>query len=431
MMKENCQNHCLMNKWLGNIALALIVGLLTFSCSAPKETVNNYAYIYQKNEQSLFPDYVVYHSSKDSTTIYFKIESSQLLFTKKVDDSLFHSDLVFQYKLFNDFEKKTITDSNTVVLHATGKNGQNKHLYGAIKIKAPFGNNYVFSAKVTEPLRGNIGTTLIEINKKDEQNRQNFLLLNENNLVSFKTSFDIGEKVIVKCKQPLEAINCRFYSRDYPLPLPPFVTDNLFTDTYDADDVFTIEAMELGTFEVEIKTRGFYHLLTDTTQKTGVTLFSFDKNFPEVTSVNQMIECVRYLTSKNEFKSIEGSKTPKETLERFWLSLGGSTDRAKLLIKEYYNRVEQANRHFTSYTEGWKTDRGLIYIVYGPPNTIYKNNMVETWVYGEEGNIMTISMQFQKVKNPFTENDFVLDRNPLLKSSWYRSIDSWRQGKVY
>jgi GWxTD domain-containing protein len=39
---------------------------------------------------------------------------------------------------------------------------------------------------------------------------------------------------------------------------------------------------------------------------------------------------------------------------------------------EHYRRIEFANKHFqtASGTPGWKTDRGHIYIVYGPPDEI-------------------------------------------------------------
>ena len=31
--------------------------------------------------------------------------------------------------------------------------------------------------------------------------------------------------------------------------------------------------------------------------------------------------------------------------------------------------------------EGWRTDRGLVHIIFGTPNSIYKNDDTETWIY--------------------------------------------------
>jgi hypothetical protein len=36
----------------------------------------------------------------------------------------------------------------------------------------------------------------------------------------------------------------------------------------------------------------------------------------------------------------------------------------------YYARVDYANKHFTRYREGWRTDMGLVFILLGPPSTV-------------------------------------------------------------
>ena len=56
-------------------------------------------------------------------------------------------------------------------------------------------------------------------------------------------------------------------------------------------------------------------------------------------------------------------------------------EQAKELIRIYYNRVFFSNYYFTSDREGWKTDSGMIFIVYGPPNTFYKSEDEEKWGY--------------------------------------------------
>jgi hypothetical protein len=97
------------------------------------------------------------------------------------------------------------------------------------------------------------------------------------------------------------------------------------------------------------------------------------------------------------------------------------------MIKLYYNRVMDANRFFTSYLEGWKTDRGIIYIIYGPPNVVYKGRNVEGWVYGEDKNMLSINFTFRKLDNPFTDNDYSLTRSPAYKDGWYIAVDNWRR----
>ncbi|HPC36262.1 MAG TPA: GWxTD domain-containing protein [Candidatus Marinimicrobia bacterium] len=59
------------------------------------------------------------------------------------------------------------------------------------------------------------------------------------------------------------------------------------------------------------------------------------------------------------------------------------------LMNEYYRRVAYANQNFSGYLEGWKTDMGMIYILFGPPNDIERHPFeiqtkpYEIWYYYE------------------------------------------------
>ncbi|MGH9583777.1 MAG: GWxTD domain-containing protein [Bryobacteraceae bacterium] len=50
--------------------------------------------------------------------------------------------------------------------------------------------------------------------------------------------------------------------------------------------------------------------------------------------------------------------------------------------KEHYRRRAFANRHFASSEPGWKTDRGHMYIVYGPPDEIDSHPKTAQRPYG-------------------------------------------------
>lgn len=55
--------------------------------------------------------------------------------------------------------------------------------------------------------------------------------------------------------------------------------------------------------------------------------------------------------------------------------------------ERYYRRVRYANKEFTQYKDGWKTDRGMIYILFGAPNQVFYSDFVsddinsQQWVY--------------------------------------------------
>ncbi len=93
--------------------------------------------------------------------------------------------------------------------------------------------------------------------------------------------------------------------------------------------------------------------------------------------------------------------------------------------------MNDANAHFSSYLEGWKTDRGMIYLIYGSPNTIYRTANTENWIYGDASNINSLQFMFVRVDNPFSDNDFSLERSGNYRQQWYMAVDVWRQGRAY
>ena len=103
---------------------------------------------------------------------------------------------------------------------------------------------------------------------------------------------------------------------------------------------------------------------------------------------------------KSIFELITANSFPtdkEKAFEQFWLKMAGTKERAKYVIAEYYKRVEKANVLFTSYKEGWKTDRGMLTIVMGMPNTVYKTTRGETWIYGSPHNMMmSLTFNFNK-----------------------------------
>lgn len=57
------------------------------------------------------------------------------------------------------------------------------------------------------------------------------------------------------------------------------------------------------------------------------------------------------------------------------------------LMEEYYSRVEYANKNFKHYIEGWKTDMGMVFIIFGSPNNVDRHPFdinskpYEVWYY--------------------------------------------------
>jgi GWxTD domain-containing protein len=86
-------------------------------------------------------------------------------------------------------------------------------------------------------------------------------------------------------------------------------------------------------------------------------------------------EDVAYIIADDEraaFKRLETDAERKEFIRQFWLRRDPTPGTEENEFKEeHYRRIAYANDHFDdSKLPGWKTDRGRIYIIYGPPNEI-------------------------------------------------------------
>ncbi len=87
-----------------------------------------------------------------------------------------------------------------------------------------------------------------------------------------------------------------------------------------------------------------------------------------------MNEDVVYIITDEEKKAFKQLRTDDERqtfVENFWARRDPTPDTEENEYKEeHYRRIAYANDHYASGIPGWKTDRGMIYIKYGPPDEI-------------------------------------------------------------
>jgi GWxTD domain-containing protein len=83
-------------------------------------------------------------------------------------------------------------------------------------------------------------------------------------------------------------------------------------------------------------------------------------------------EDVTYLITNDErraWKKLQTDAEREQFIEAFWRRRDPDPDtELNEYLEEHYERVAYANQHFASGIPGWKTDRGRIYIMYGPPH---------------------------------------------------------------
>ena len=112
-------------------------------------------------------------------------------------------------------------------------------------------------------------------------------------------------------------------------------------------------------------------------------------------------EDVSYIITDEEkkaFKRLNNDDEREQFIENFWLRRDPTPDTEENEYKEeHYRRIAYANEHFASGIPGWKTDRGRIYIVYGPPDEIESHASGGTYERPiEEGGGETSTYPFEK-----------------------------------
>jgi GWxTD domain-containing protein len=74
---------------------------------------------------------------------------------------------------------------------------------------------------------------------------------------------------------------------------------------------------------------------------------------------------------RSAFKRLSNDEERDQFIEQFWLRRDPTPDTIENEYKEeHYRRIAYANEHFAAGKPGWRTDRGRIYIMFGPPDEI-------------------------------------------------------------
>ncbi|HED06107.1 MAG TPA: GWxTD domain-containing protein [Ignavibacteria bacterium] len=127
---------------------------------------------------------------------------------------------------------------------------------------------------------------------------------------------------------------------------------------------------------------GNYKLSIDLKNKNNVLLASVQKRFfsqwvgvpSTVRDLGKAIKEMVYIASPSAIDSMQEAKTKDEKLKlflAFWKKIDPTPNtQNNPVFDEYFRRVAYANAHFTQYIKGWRTDRGMVFILLGPPNSV-------------------------------------------------------------
>jgi GWxTD domain-containing protein len=403
------------------------------ACDSPQGSSSsaNQAFLYNKNLGRLHPQFNIYHTSQSQSQLDFLLDASELLYMRHGADTMQRAQVLVQIILHSKLESKDIADSASARVSDVSDGKNDKFIHGTILFKALAPNTYSLEIVVADQNRKVSYRSFMQVDKSNASNAQNFLVLSDEGREYFSNTLGPKDRIQILTGNPaVNGYTVKYYNMHFHMPAPPFSMKYQQPNfNRKPDSVYHIGIP--GGSGIGFAKHGLYQILTSDTARGGINLLRFYEGYPDVTNTDVLVNALRYVTNKDEFAKMHDAADKKAAVDKFWLDLAGSEIRAKELISKYYNRVQDANRYFTSYTEGWRTDRGMVFLIFGPPSTMYKTSTGETWMYGMKHQPTPISFIFVHENNPFTDNDFHLRRDPAHKAAWYRAVEAWRQGRMY
>ena len=132
---------------------------------------------------------------------------------------------------------------------------------------------------------------------------------------------------------------------------------------------------------------------------------------------------------KTAFKRLATDEEREQFIEQFWLRRDPTPDTEENEFKEeHYRRIAYSNDHYASGIPGWKTDRGRIYIVYGPPDEIESHPSGGTYERPmEEGGGETSPYPFEQWRYRYLEgigtNIIIEFVDPTMSGEYHMTMD--------
>lgn len=241
-----------------------------------------------------------------------------------------------------------------------------------------------------------------------------------NNQVYNRQYINLPDKISISGSAP-RVIS--YYNDNFPAALPPFAeTQGRVSPGIKSDSTFIVQPGQ----ELSFDHTGLYLVQKDTNTTEGFT-FRVEDDYPRLGRIPSLAGPLMYICTRDEINRLTAAKNDKRAFDRIILSITNDTDRARTLIKNYFRRVEMANLNFTSYKEGWKTDRGMIYIIFGIPDEVFKFSDREVWKYDNDRHKITFN--FSKSSSIFDPENYVLIRDKNFREVWLETVDLWRSAR--
>lgn len=237
-----------------------------------------------------------------------------------------------------------------------------------------------------------------------------------------KSYINIGDQLTLGKNPSGKSFHFFYYKTNFSSAFPAFSEAVSSTDKFLlADSVFSAD----GGQQLSLKSEGLYLVQEDTLSSKGFSFRIANATYPKVTRIQDLADPVVYVSTRDEYEELVNAQADKTKFDKVIINMTSSTDRARTFMRGYFRRVELANQFFTSYKEGWKTDQGMMYIIFGIPDEVSRDEGKEIWYYKDTGTRFT----FVKSGSVYDPEYYVLLRNKKFAQVWYSTIDLRRKSQ--
>ena len=423
------------------LTVASITMLNSCKTSSPVPMIRNSAIIYNPTKSPFIPGFAVYDDNDEESILSIKIRREQLFFTEANAAGVPMASLNINVFLYNKNLNGLLCDSARYDFDIKKENTYPDFVC-RVPLKIIRGASYYAVIKIADKIKKTQSTSYLDITKNDEFGSNNFRVYDHfNKKEVFERVLHPDEYINIRYpKKPADTLYLFYYKPVTDISPAPSVLLPEVTTSDKPARMLILPASD--TLPLMFPKPGIYLFSVDSTKKRGITILNFGDEYPGMSKASTMIPPLEYIATTDEMDSLKLAENQKVALDNFWLKHAGNIEKAKELIRIYYFRVQYSNMYFTSYKAGWLTDRGMIYMLYGPPDVLQKGIDTEKWGYrlpavkskwGDRYNTDSqyVWFTFNRNASIFTENDYSLNRAQTPVSHWDEAVSSWRRGKVF
>jgi len=357
---------------------------------------------------------------QDKTLLFIKLTINQ--------DRTQIDDLLTTYGFINNYAENLVLSEDTVDLQAYWINNIGNEHFISFEIENSDGKK-ILIIKILNQLTGNDFYFDVNVDPAAKFTNSGIVLKIPGKSLPFFRNYiwENEDFELENLRTEDSTIYVFRYSSSFDIADPPFSSSSSsIIKSIEIDSSFSVASRR---DTVNLLNLALYFAQYDTTGVNGLAFRVEGKHFPKRATFEELIESLTYFTTRSEYVKLTSATDKKKAFDEYWLEITKSSERASRIIREYYRRISLANETFTTYKQGWKTDKGMIFVVFGSPDEVFRNGEREEWVFQQTNQLPRIDFTFVKAKSIFTDDHYVLLRRKSYQQIWYKAIDLWRKGQ--